>query len=59
MRGPGTLGGVPAALHTPGGGHVDPPGAAFALATAARSWGATVRGHERVLGMRRLNSDEG
>ncbi len=52
------LDGVRAALHTPADGHVDPAGATFALAKAARALGARVRRHERVLGIRRRSNRE-
>ena len=43
------LDGVRAALHTPDDGHVDPAGAAFALAKGARDRGCKVIRHCRVL----------
>ena len=48
------LDGVKAALHTPDDGHVDPAGAAFALAKGARMNGATVIRHNRVTGIEAL-----
>ena len=41
---------VRAALWTPEDGHVDPAGAAFALAAGARQRGTTVVRHNRVTG---------
>jgi dimethylglycine dehydrogenase len=52
------LDGVLAALHTPDDGHVDPAGATFALAKGARQMGAKVVRHNRVTGIRRLESGE-
>ena len=52
------LDGVKAALHTPDDGHVDPAGAAFALAKGARMNGATVIRHNRVTGIEALASGE-
>ena len=52
------LDGVKAALHTPDDGHVDPAGAAFALAKGARMNGATVIRHNRVTGIEALPSGE-
>ena len=52
------LDGVRAALWTPEDGHVDPAGAAFALAAGARRRGATIVRHNRVTGMRRETSGE-
>ena len=49
--------GIIAALHTPFDGHVDPSGATFALAAAARSSGGTVIKRNRVLGAERRGSD--
>ena len=46
------LDGVKAALWTPEDGHVDPAGAAFALAAGARQQGATIVRHNRVTGIR-------
>ena len=48
------LDGVKAALHTPNDGHVDPAGATFALAKAARSRGARILRHTRATGVRAL-----
>jgi dimethylglycine dehydrogenase len=48
------LDGVKAALHTPNDGHVDPAGATFALAKAARSRGARILRHTRATGIRAL-----
>ena len=47
------LDGVRAALWTPEDGHVDPAGAAFALAAGARRGGATIVRRNRVTGIRR------
>jgi len=52
------LDGVIAALHTPKDGHVDPAGAALALAKGARQMGAKVIRHNRVLGIEKLASSE-
>ena len=52
------LDGVIAALHTPDDGHLDPAGAAFALAKGARMAGATVIRHNRVTGIEALPSGE-
>ncbi|MGI9412588.1 MAG: FAD-dependent oxidoreductase, partial [Hyphomicrobiales bacterium] len=52
------LDGVKAALHTPDDGHVDPAGAAFALAKGARMNGATVIRHNRVTGIEPLANGE-
>ena len=49
--------GIIAALHTPFDGHVDPSGATFALAAAARSSGGTVIRRNRVLGAERRGSE--
>ena len=47
------LDGVQAALHTPDDGHVDPAGAAFALAQGARQLGAKIVRRCRVTGTSR------
>jgi dimethylglycine dehydrogenase len=52
------LDGVLGALHTPNDGHVDPAGAAMALAKGARQMGATVVRHNRVTGIEKLDSGE-
>jgi len=52
------LDGVRAALHTPADGHVDPAGAAFALAKGARQLGARVVRKTRVTAIERLASGE-
>lgn len=44
------LEGVLGALHTPNDGHVDPTGAVFAFAEAARKQGALIRRNNRVTG---------
>ncbi|MDC0948171.1 FAD-dependent oxidoreductase [Gammaproteobacteria bacterium] len=46
--------GVQAALHTPDDGHLDPAGAAFALAKGARQLGATIVRQCRAIGVERL-----
>jgi len=50
--------GVLAALHTPNDGHVDPAGAAFALAKGARDAGASIIRQNRVTDVCRLPSGE-
>ncbi|MBI1386204.1 MAG: FAD-dependent oxidoreductase [Rhizobiales bacterium] len=52
------LQGVKAALHTPDDGHVDPAGAAFALAKGARQLGARVIRQCRVTGVARTAGGE-
>lgn len=52
------LDGVLGALHTPNDGHVDPAGAAMALAKGARQMGAKVVRHNRVTNIERLPSGE-
>ena len=52
------LGGIRAALHTPADGHVDPAGAAFALAKGARQNGATVVRRRRVTAIKQTPSGE-
>jgi dimethylglycine dehydrogenase len=52
------LDGVLGALHTPNDGHVDPAGAAMALAKGARQMGASVVRHNRVTGIKKLDSGE-
>ena len=50
--------GVRAALHTPADGHVDPAGAAFAMAKGARNMGAKIFRRCRATSVRRLPSGE-
>ena len=50
--------GVRAALHTPADGHVDPAGAAFAMAKGARKMGAQVVRHCRATGVKQLPGGE-
>ncbi len=52
------LDGVLGALYTPNDGHVDPAGAAMALARGARNMGATVVRHNRVTGLEKLGNGE-
>ncbi len=52
------LDGIKAALHTPDDGHVDPAGAAFALAKGARQRGARVIRNNRVMDIKREASGE-
>ena len=52
------LDGVKAALWTPEDGHVDPAGAAFALAAGARRGGATIVRHNRVTDIRQETNGE-
>ena len=52
------LDGVLGALHTPNDGHVDPAGAAMALAKGARNMGATVVRHNRVTNIERSDNGE-
>ena len=52
------LDGVKAALWTPGDGHVDPAGAAFALANGARMKGAKVWRQNRATNITKLPSGE-
>ena len=52
------LDGVKAALWTPEDGHVDPAGAAFALAAGARQGGATIVRRNRVTGIHRETNGE-
>ena len=51
------LDGVCAALHTPADGHVDPSGAANALAAGARQQGARIVQHNRVTGLSRRGDE--
>lgn len=50
--------GICAALHTPDDGHLDPAGAAFALAKGAKQRGATIIRRCRVLGIERQPNGE-
>ena len=50
--------GVKAVLHTPEDGHVDPSGAAFALAKGARDAGARIRRFTRCTGVERRPGGE-
>ncbi len=50
--------GVRAALHTPDDGHLDPAGAAFALAKGARQMGAKVIRRCRVTGIKQKQNGE-
>ena len=50
--------GVKAVLHTPEDGHVDPAGAAFALARGARDAGAEIRRFTRCTGVERRPGGE-
>jgi len=52
------LEGVIAALHTPEDGHLDPAGATFALAKAARDLGARIVRRRRVVGIEATPSGE-
>ncbi len=52
------LDGVLGALHTPNDGHVDPAGAAMALAKGARQMGARIVRHNRVTGIERTDGGE-
>ena len=52
------LEGIKAALHTPEDGHVDPAGAAFALARGARMLGAKVHRQRRATGIEVLPGGE-
>ncbi len=52
------LDGVLGALHTPNDGHVDPAGAAMALAKGARNMGATVVRHNRATNIERQPNGE-
>ena len=52
------LDGIRAALHTPEDGHVDPAGAAFALAKGARMLGAKVLRQRRATGIEALPGGE-
>ena len=51
------LDGVQAALHTPDDGHVDPAGAAFALAAGARQLGVKIVRRCRATGTRRAGDE--
>ena len=51
------LDGIRAALHTPADGHVDPSGAANALAAGARQMGARIVQRNRVTGLTRSNDE--
>ena len=50
--------GIRAALHTPADGHVDPAGAAFAMAKGARNMGAKIVRRCRAVGAKQLPSGE-